>query len=564
MRIVCDIETDAIDATVIWCIVCKDIDTGEIYVYGPDDLPLSSFNSFANEVTEWWGHNFLCFDAPIIRRLLGIRISISQINDTLIMSRMFSVYRHKGHGLGAWGQRLNFSKGDFTDFSQYTPEMRAYCIQDVEVTDRVRQYLIKEGQGCSEISIRLEHDVTYVLQQQQLNGFYLDEEKAFKLLAQCRGEAEQIEEEIKELFPPKWVAIRKNKYSTAVELREFNLRSHKQRIERLDPYWKPYIRTKTGKSFQVCEENLATLKPNAPVALKKFSRFLILTSRADAVQSWLNALGKDGRVHGTIISVGATTHRCSHNSPNLANVPALVSRSGDKQLYGKECRECWTIPDPDRRVLVGTDASGIQLRVLAHHIGSEAYIKEILSGDIHTANMNAMNQHKEIAKHRQVVKTFIYAWLLGAQDAKVAEILDCSIVDSRLAQELFIESIPGLKELLIRKDMAAKRGYFLGLDGRRIPCSSKHKILSVYLQGDESIIMKKANVLWYREAIKRGIDFKQCAFVHDEWQTEVEKERADELGQLQVQSIIKAGQIFKMRCPLNGEYKIGTNWCETH
>jgi DNA polymerase I-like protein with 3'-5' exonuclease and polymerase domains len=52
--------------------------------------------------------------------------------------------------------------------------------------------------------------------------------------------------------------------------------------------------------------------------------------------------------------------------------------------------------------------------------------------------------------------------------------------------------------------------------------------------------------------------------VHDEFQYEVEEGRAEEFGKLAVQSIVDAGKQLKVRCPLNGEYKIGNNWSETH
>ncbi len=73
MRYLVDIETDGFNPTLIWCIVCKSLDTGEVHSWALDEV--AEFPEWAEaNVTQWWGHNFLCFDAPILRRLLHMNI----------------------------------------------------------------------------------------------------------------------------------------------------------------------------------------------------------------------------------------------------------------------------------------------------------------------------------------------------------------------------------------------------------------------------------------------------------------------------------------------------------
>jgi len=84
------------------------------------------------------------------------------------------------------------------------------------------------------------------------------------------------------------------------------------------------------------------------------------------------------------------------------------------------------------------------------------------------------------------------------------------------------------------------------------------------LQGAGAIVMKQAVVLLHKKLRQSKIDFKIVANVHDEWQIEVEDSRADEAGQLGKQAIKEAGIVLKMRCPLDGEYKVGNSWKETH
>jgi DNA polymerase I-like protein with 3'-5' exonuclease and polymerase domains len=88
--------------------------------------------------------------------------------------------------------------------------------------------------------------------------------------------------------------------------------------------------------------------------------------------------------------------------------------------------------------------------------------------------------------------------------------------------------------------------------------------LNTLLQGAGSIVMKKALVDLDSMLRLNTIDYKFVANIHDEWQIEVKESQAEFTGSLAVDSIIKAGESFNLRCPLDGEYKIGGNWSETH
>ena len=76
--------------------------------------------------------------------------------------------------------------------------------------------------------------------------------------------------------------------------------------------------------------------------------------------------------------------------------------------------------------------------------------------------------------------------------------------------------------------------------------------------------MKYAMVLWHSWIKKKKLDAKQVAVVHDEFQIEVRKEHADEVGELVKQSIIEAGERLNLNVPLDAEYRTGINWAETH
>lgn len=564
-KIIWDIETDALDATEIYILVAKILGQEGYYIFRDAE----NFRAFYehHDGYDWVGHNSISFDSQVLSRLWGISIPIPRQWDTLVMSRLWEPTLD-GHGLEAWGNRLGEAKIQFKDFSKYTEEMKVYCKQDVKVTEKLYKTLVKNLSGFSPESIRLEHSVQAIVSEQIRNGFLLDKDVAMEIYTGALEEANRIENAIVEFFPP----IVEERYSekTGKRLKDkveyFNLGSPSQIVKRLDELgWKPTVQTKTGKSWKICQENLDTIPDHLPdgrdmpQCIKDMKKWKILETRWKTAKDWMDRMDGDGRVHGQVIVPGTVTHRASHQNPNMANIPSITSERGLSGLFAYECRQAWTVPRGS--ALVGTDASGIQLRVLAHYMNDPEYTKTLLEGDIHTFNKNALGEH---CKDRPTAKTFIYAWLLGAGQNKISQILGCTVPQAGDAMNNFLRSIPALKELKRKAAMAAQRGYLVSLDGRRIQIESEHKSLSVYLQGGETIIMRLANVMWYNRAKKEKINFKQTVWVHDEWQTEVEEARAEDLGKLQVQAIRDAGEYFKMNCPLDGEYKVGKNWAETH
>lgn len=565
-KIVWDIETDALDATVIHLLVAKIYGEEGYYIFRDKE----KFKLFYDKYKEyeWIGHNIIGFDSVVLSKLWGITIPLGRQSDTLVLSRLYDPTIEGGHSLDSWGERLGEKKLPFKDFSAYSDEMKTYCKQDVNVTEKLYKHLNRMLSCFSVESIRLEHATQYIIQEQVRNGFLLDKDVAMRIYTSASEEANRIEEAVTEYFPP--IITERYSEKTGKRLKDsveaFNLGSPLQIVKRLDDLgWKPTVATKTGKSWKICQENLDTIPDqlpdgrDMPQCIKDLKKWKILETRWKTAKDWLDRMDRDGRVHGQVIVPGTVTHRASHQNPNMANIPSITTERGLSGLFAYECRESWTVPSGFS--LVGTDAAGIQLRVLAHYMNDPEYTKTLLEGDIHTFNKNALG---EFCKDRPTAKTFIYAWLLGAGQAKVAQILNCSVRQAGEAMDNFLRSIPALKELKRKASMAAQRGYLVSLDGRRIKIESEHKALSVYLQGGETVIMRLANYLWYTAAKKQKIQFKQVVWVHDEWQTEVEETRADELGKLQVQAIRDTGQHFKLNCPLDGEYKIGKNWAETH
>ena len=548
MRIVLDIETD-MKASQIWLVVTREMDTDKVIEWTSNN----NLQQYIDECENVIMHNGIFFDAPVLKRLWGIRMKKEQVIDTLVISRLYNPSLEDGHSLAAWGQRLGHAKGDFDDFDGgLCDEMIKYCIQDTLVTKQLYNFLEKEMKhDYSKQSIDLEHEVAIIIAQQERNGFKFDERLASQLLSQLKTRLEAIQVEMASIFPPRIESGRVSKLGKPLKdiITPFNPGSRKQIAERLiEKGWKPKKHTEKG-SVIVDETTLEGL--DFPEA-KAIAEYLMLQKRIAQIESWIDATESDGRVHGRVITNGAVTGRMTHHSPNMAQVP----NSG--AVYGPECRQLWTVEKGNK--LVGIDASGLELRMLAHYMNDDAYTNEVISGDIHTANQNAAG-----LETRNQAKTFIYAFLYGAGAAKIGTIVGGSSKEGQKLIDNFLRNTPKLDAL--RKKVAtaySKKGWVRGLDGRKLLVRSEHSALNTLLQGAGAIVMKQALVLLSSMLTTYRIPHKFVANVHDEWQIETPEKYADKVGELGVIAIENAGKKLSMLCPLTGEYRTGLNWKETH
>lgn len=543
----CDIETDGLDPTTIWCAVCRHNLESEVICNEAD------FKAYVSRKApvKFIFHNGIGFDVPVVERIWNFTFDRSMVADTLVMSRLADPSRSGGHSLRNWGNILGFAKGDHEDWSQLTPQMIDYCIRDVELTEAVYNRLRVELEGFSQASVDLEHKVQWIIQEQERNGWLLDQRLCHTLCARFKERMYDIESDLQALFPP----IVEERYSekTGKRLKDkvtvFNVGSRQQVAERLSAKGAVWTElTATGKP--VVDEK--TLKENSHVPeAAQVLEYLLLQKRYAQVSSWIEHVKDDGRVHGRVTTNGAITGRMTHQNPNMAQVPSVNSQ------FGKECRDCWIVPEG--RKLVGVDASGLELRMLAHYMGDEEFTDVLLRDDIHTRNQIATG-----LATRPQAKTFIYAFLYGAGDAKIGSIVGGTARDGYALRTRFLRNTPSLETLRERVGQASRKGYLTGLDGRKLWVRSEHSALNTLLQAAGAIIMKKALVLLDDYATQHKIDYKFIGNVHDEIQSEVATEQAEKFGWLAVECIKAAGISFELRCPLDGEYKVGSTWSETH
>jgi DNA polymerase-1 len=546
VMITVDLETNLSHDT-IWCAGVQRTESpnGSLTF---DSAELKQMLSTADGVV---GHNIIFFDKPVLKNCWQVDVDVP-VWDTLVMARLLDPTPVGGHSLKEWGKRIGIAKMDFDvdDFdSGYTDEMGEYCIRDVEVTTKLYHYLTAKLKklGFSDLSIKLEHEVSEITAQQVRNGFKLDMDVATKWQSEMAIRIDQITAELQERFPP-IITIRvsdKTGKRLKDHVEEFNVGSRQQiakRLSKLGVKWKKL--TPTGSPV-VDESTLAGV--DIPEA-KLCAEYLGLVKLKGMVDSWLKYVDKDThRIHGYVNSCGAVTGRMTHNKPNLAQIPSL-----------KIARQCFTVEEGN--VLVGCDASGLELRCLAHYMNDDEYTRQILEGDIHS-----YNQHAAGLPERSMAKTMIYGLIYGAGDAKLGQIVGGGAKEGKKIRDTFLTKLPALRKLIDKaKGIAERTKRINGIDGRFIKVDEDYKVLNRLLQSCGAIVMKVAVRNCCHALDRLGVEYKLVAQVHDELQIECAEHDAELVGGTARQAIIDAGVELNMRCPMDAEYRIGSNWSETH
>jgi len=580
------------------------------------------------EADEICAHNGLSYDGPLLKKLYP-SITIPKIFDTIVASRLIFTnltdidyhlirtgkLNHEEfksmigrHSLKAWGYRLGVLKGSFgedADWSTWTQEMDDYCATDVKVLYKLKKFI--DTKNYSPEALHIEHEVRRIINRQENFGFKFDVDGAMSLALKLEKEKKRLTEKLQSIISPWYIndkeftPKRDNKTKgyvagatfTRVKLNTFNPGSRPQIINRLQTLygWIPTSFTDKGNP-SIDDEVLQAMPYPIAADLREYLTLnKCLGTVATGEKAWLKKV-KNGRIHGRVNTNGAVTGRMTHSNPNLGQVPS------SKNIYGKQCRKLFIVDEG--YILLGSDAKGIELRMLAGYMAkydNGAYAEAVVNGDkklgtdAHTLNMKAAGLFT-----RDAAKTFMYALLYGSGNANLGIIyLEDMPEDMRqdfntkyptgepreealkqlggTAKNKLMAGLPALKQLKDSVEKAAKRGYLIGLDGRRIHIRENYRALNTLLQGASAVIMKKALMLLDDKLIAAGlknsdmvnnVDYEFVANVHDEFQIQVREKHAKLVADLSDESFIEAGEHFNFQVKVEGEAQIGKNWSETH
>ena len=215
--------------------------------------------------------------------------------------------------------------------------------------------------------------------------------------------------------------------------------------------------------------------------------------------------------------------------------------------------------DQSKFRLVGVDASGLELRCLAHYMDSPEYTNIVLTGDVHTVNQRAAG-----LRTRDQAKTFIYAFLYGAGAAKIGKIVGKGAGAGQKLIQNFLDQIPPLKKLRENVSRWSKSGKIKALDGRLLHIRSEHAALNTLLQGAGAIICKQWLVHITEKVNKAGLNAKLVASIHDEYQFEVAIPDIERFCRLTKEAMTQTQKTLKVKCELDCDYKVGKTWADTH
>jgi len=409
----------------------------------------------------------------------------------------------------------------------------------------------------------LEHQVQKILTEQQIHGWTFDEQKAQQLESHLRREMEELTEVLRRQFPYVGGALftpkRDNRTQGYVEgceiqrLKEFNPTSRDHIAWILTNRLEVKLNKTTTTGKPIIDEIILTEIdiPFSRACAKCLTIKKKLGMISEGVNAWNKLVTNSGRIHHHC-SVATNTHRCAHRNPNLGQVPA-----------GTEFRELFKASP--KKIMVGADLSGIELRMLAHYLGrydGGRYADILLNDDIHQVNAD------KIGITRRQVKTVTYAFLYGAGNIKLGLSYDNSLQPKEASQKgqeirkAYVAAIEGLSELLGAVANKAANGHIMACDGRRVLVDSPHKGLNYLLQCSAGVVAKRWMVI-ANNAIHNPHTH-QLAFVHDELQYETPPDDAENLMNLLEKAAEMAGEYYKLRCPIAAEAKKGKTWADVH
>lgn len=621
-HLVFDIEGDGLlpDLTVVHTLVIHDLETGQRMSCtdsSPEYYTMQEGLDVLMKAERLYGHNILGYDIPALRKIYPWWDTGATLLDTFLACQLrwahikdldYDLY-HQGrlpakfvgrHSLEAWGHRLGIHKVEFEGpWEHWSPVMQEYCEQDVDVTVELVQKIRKSG--VTQLSLDIEHRLRVYLLQQEANGWAFDKPLAEELYARLSGIRSDLERKLVERYgswfeadgkavtPKKSRTMRKGRTAPEhftegcsyqkIKLVEFNpsSRAHIAKILRERHGWVPTEFTDSGIP-KVDETVLKRAKlPEADLLVDYLTVAKRIGQLAEGKEAWLlhatsesPAAKQAGAVmiHHQCWQSAARTHRAAHRHPNLAQVP---KNSSD---YGEDCRRLFTVPEG--WVMLGADASGLELRMMANRLNDAEYTSRLLNGDIHIYNRGLLG-FPETEEGRDNSKTFSYALIYGAGDPKLGSIPYPNAPEEKQRgagkglRRTYESKLPAYKRVNDGvKKQTQEKGYVRLLDGRRAYPKAQYSAFNTILQGDGAIVCK----LWIITFAARleaefgpqgwGRNWAAMGWIHDEVQLAVRPEIAQRAGEIIVESMSEVQQILKVNLRLDAEYKIGGNWSETH
>ena len=329
-------------------------------------------------------------------------------------------------------------------------------------------------------------------------------------------------------------------------------------------------KTKTGQ-YQTDEETLQSLQGKHPCVdhILQFRTLQKLKSTyVDALPEMVNR--KTGRVHTSFNQAVAATGRLSSQNPNLQNIPIRTD-------LGREIRKAF-VPSAEDRVLMSSDYSQIELRIIAHISKDEGMIEAFKQGiDIHTATASkvwGVPIEKVDKDMRRKAKTVNFGIIYGISAFGLSQRVQIPRFEAKEIIDNYFVQFPGIKRYMDDTIAFARdNGYVETISGRRrnlrdinsrnanIRGFAERNAINAPIQGSAADMIKIAMIRIADWLNGSDLETRMILQVHDELLFDVPKKEL-ELVQVKVKEIMESAMVLDV--PVLVESGTGANWLEAH
>lgn len=617
--IILDLETDGLlpELTKIFCAVAYDTEKDSYVEFTPENvykLPI-----YLNSIRELSCQNGISFDLKVLKKIYNYEYK-GKYFDTVLASRILwpdlenIVYRddvsklqkttRHPHSVEAWGLRFGIAKPVIEDYTKYTDNTLFRCKEDVRIQAHLYAHIRKEmaKHNCDWNAIMAMEQKTWRIMEDVADyGWAFDLERGFNLTEELRVILENIDIKLLSVLPKRIIQVTKTESGATkafkaneeptesakkwspqlkidgdfckVQFEDFNTGSSAQvKDYLLINGWKPkeynYKKDRHNKPIRDQYNNLIKASPKVPKTAEDWEEVARLLDNPDiALLAERNkASHRLSQIKGLIANVRldhrieAQASTCQTNTARMTHkIVVNIPKADPSVYYGKQMRSLF-MASPGK-VLVGCDASALEARCEAHYIYpySLEAAEELITGDIHTKNANLFQVARQMAKNGK------YAILYGCSPQKLAVTLNKPVKMAMNIYNTYWEGNPALKQL--KEDLEEEyknKGYLAAIDGRPLTIRYKHAIINTLFQSCGAISVKMAMCYFTKTVKDAGLNAQILGVFHDEMQIECTPEVAEQVGKIAVNSLKLAGDHLKLNVPLDGEYKIGMNWAETH
>ncbi|QHF54357.1 MULTISPECIES: DNA polymerase I [Streptococcus] len=353
--------------------------------------------------------------------------------------------------------------------------------------------------------------------------------------------------------------------------REFNINSPKQLgsilFEEMGLPLEYTKKTKTGYSTAV--DVLERLAPIVPVVSKILEYRQITKLQSTYVIGLQDAILEDGKIHTRYVQDLTQTGRLSSTDPNLQNIPVRLAQ-------GRLIRKAF-VPSLEDSVLLASDYSQIELRVLAHISQDQHLIEAFQQGaDIHTSTAMRVFGIEKVedvtANDRRNAKAVNFGVVYGISDFGLSNNLGISRKEAKAYIDTYFERFPGIKnymETIVRE--ARDKGFVETLYKRRrelpdinsrnfnVRNFAERTAINSPIQGSAADILKVAMIRLDRALTETGLATRMLLQVHDEIVLEVPKSEL-EVVKTMVKEIMESA--INLSVPLIVDENEGQTWYE--